>query len=36
MYCYVCRKAGPDIAGLTEFVTGKRFKRENLVYQNQT
>jgi hypothetical protein len=23
MYCYVCRKAGPDIAGKTEFVTGK-------------
>jgi len=30
MYCYVCRKAGPDIAGKTEFVTGKKFKREVL------
>jgi hypothetical protein len=29
MYCYVCRKAGPDIAG-------KTFKRESLVYQNKT
>jgi hypothetical protein len=28
MYCYVCRKAGPDIAGKTEFVTGKKFKCE--------
>ena len=25
-------KAGPDIAGKTEFVTGKKFKRESLVY----
>jgi hypothetical protein len=23
--CYVCRKAGPDIAGKTEFVSGKKF-----------
>ena len=29
MYCYVCRKAGPDIAG-------KMFKRESLVYQNKS
>jgi hypothetical protein len=29
MYCYVCRKAGPDIAGKTEFVTGKKLKRES-------
>ena len=36
MYCYLCRKAGPDIAGKTEFVTGKTFKRESLVYQNKT
>ena len=28
MYCYVCRMAGPDIVGKTEFVTGKKFKRE--------
>jgi len=26
MYCYVYRKAGRDIAGKTEFVTGKKFK----------
>ena len=36
MYCYVCRKAGPDIPGKTEFVTGKTFKCESLVYQNKT
>jgi hypothetical protein len=36
MYCYVCSKAGPDIAGKTKFVTGKKFKRESLVYQNKT
>ena len=36
MYCYVYRKAGPDIAGKTEFVTGKTFKHESLVYQNKT
>jgi hypothetical protein len=24
MSCDVCRKAGPDIAGKTEFVTGKK------------
>jgi hypothetical protein len=28
MYCDVCRKAGPDITGKTEFVAGKEeFKR---------
>ena len=33
MHCDVCRKAGPDITGKTEFVTGKKkFKRESLVY----
>ena len=33
LHCNVCRKAGPDISGKTEFVTGKKkFKRENLVY----
>jgi hypothetical protein len=36
MYCYVCRKAGPDIADKTEFVTGKKFKREIIVYHNKT
>ena len=36
MHCYVCRKVGPDIAGKTEFVTGKKFKRKSLVYQNKT
>jgi hypothetical protein len=36
MYCYACRKAGPDIDGKTEFVTGKKFKRESLVYHNKT
>jgi hypothetical protein len=36
MYCYVCRKTGPDIAGKTEFVTGKKFKRKSFVYQNKT
>jgi hypothetical protein len=25
---FFCRKAGPDIAGKTEFVTGKKFKCE--------
>jgi hypothetical protein len=35
MHCYVSRKAGPDIAGKTEFVTGKQFKRKSLVYQNK-
>ena len=33
MYCYVCRKAGPDIAGKTEFVTGKKLKRESLKHE---
>ena len=37
MYCDVCRKAGPDIAGNTEFVTGKKkCKRESLVYRNKS
>jgi hypothetical protein len=37
MSCDVCRKAGPDIAGKTEFVTGKKkFKRESLVYHNKS
>jgi hypothetical protein len=36
MYRYVCRKAGQDIAGKTEFVTGKKLKRESLVYHNKT
>ena len=35
--CDVCRIAGPDIAGKTEFVTGKKkFKRESLVYHNKS
>ena len=36
MYCYACRKAGPDIAGKTKFVTGKKLKRESPVYHNKT
>ena len=33
LHCDVCRKAGPDITGKTEFVTGKKkLKRESLVY----
>jgi hypothetical protein len=36
MYCYVYRKAGPDIAGKTEFVTGKKLKHESHVYHNKT
>jgi hypothetical protein len=37
MSCDVCRKAGPDIAGKTEFVTGKKkFKCESLVYHNKS
>ena len=33
----VCRMVRPDIAGKTEFVTGKKtFKRENLVYHNKS
>jgi hypothetical protein len=32
----VCSRTGPDIAGKTEFVTGKKFKRESLVYHNKT
>ena len=35
MYCYVCRKAGPDIAGKTKFVTGKKLKCESPVYHNK-
>ena len=35
MHCYVCRNAGPDIAGKTEFVIGKMLKRENPVYHNK-
>jgi hypothetical protein len=34
MYCDVCRKAGPDFTGKTEFVTGKeKFKRESLKHE---
>ena len=34
--CDVCRIAGPDIAGKTEFVTGKKkLKRESLVYHTK-
>ena len=37
MPCDVCRMSGPDIAGKTEFVTGKKkFKRESLVYHNKS
>ena len=36
MYCYVCEKADPDIAGKTECVTAKKLKRESLVYRNKT
>ena len=36
MHCYVCRKTGQDIAGKTEFVTGKKLKRESFVYHNKT
>jgi hypothetical protein len=37
MSCDVCRKAGPDIAGKTEFVTGKKkFNPESLVYHNKS
>jgi hypothetical protein len=37
MSCDVCRMAGPDIAGKTEFVTGKKmFKRESVVYHNKS
>jgi hypothetical protein len=37
MSCDVCWKAGPDIAGKTEFVTGKKkFKPESLVYHNKS
>jgi hypothetical protein len=32
MHCDVCRKAGQDITGKTEFVTEKKkFKRESLI-----
>jgi hypothetical protein len=31
------QKAGPNIAGKTKFVSGKKkFKRESLVYQNKS
>jgi hypothetical protein len=37
MYCDICRKAGPDIAGKTKFATGKKkYKRESLVYHNKS
>jgi hypothetical protein len=36
MYCYVCRKAGPDIADKTKFVTGKKLKHESPVYHDKT
>jgi hypothetical protein len=36
MHCYVCRKAGPHIAGKTKFVTGKKLKRESPVCHNKT
>ena len=36
MYCYVYRKAGPDIAGKTKFVTGKKLKHESPVYHDKT
>jgi hypothetical protein len=36
MYCYVCRKAGSAIASKTEFVDGKKFIRESLVYHNKS
>ena len=36
IYCDICRKAGPDIASKTKFVTGKKkFKRESLVYHDK-
>ena len=36
MRCDVCRKAGPYIAGKTEFVTVKKFKCESLVFLNKS
>ena len=38
MYCYVCRKAGSAtcIADKTEFIDGKKFIRESLVYYNKS
>ena len=36
MYCYDCRKAGPDIVGKTEFVTRKKLECESPVYHNKT
>jgi len=37
MYCDICRKTGPDIAGRTQFVSEKKkFKRESLVYHNKS
>ena len=36
IYFDFCRKAGPDNASKTKFVTGKKkFKRESLVYQDK-
>ena len=35
-YCDVCRMAGPDIAGKTEFVTGKKKFKVLLVYHNKS
>ena len=36
MSCDVCRMAGPDIAGKTEFVTVKKFKGGSLVFLNKS
>jgi hypothetical protein len=37
MSCDVCRMARPDIAGKTEFVTGKKkFKLERFFYHNES
>ena len=36
MYCYVCRKAGPDIAGKTKFVTVKNYKCGSLVFLDKS
>ena len=36
MQCDICRKAGPDIAGKTDFVTVKKFKCESLVFLNKS
>jgi hypothetical protein len=34
--CDVCRKAGPDIAGKTKFVSVKKFKCKSLVFLNKS